>query len=100
MVMVGAMAIGLIARLILPIRPEYPSAISKTDAHMILAETCWIAISQPHPFAATSPTIAAIGPRKENVPPCTIGSLFPRTDCWISVVRPEQKNMVEIKRAS
>ena len=33
--------------------------------------------SQPRPFAATTPTIANMGPRNEKVPPWMIGSLLP-----------------------
>jgi len=67
---------------------------------MIAAETCWIMIFQPSPFAATMATMDRAGPRKLNVPPWTIGRLLPILEHWNSVVIPEAKNMVEIRSAS
>ncbi len=67
---------------------------------MIAAETCWTMTRQPRPCAATMPTMARPGPRKEKVPPCTIGRLLPILEHWNRVVIPEAKNMVEISSAS
>ena len=41
------------------------------------------------------PQMEKVGARKEKVPPCTMGSLFPTVVC-ISVVMPLMKNMVPI----
>ena len=67
---------------------------------MTAAATCWIITRYPSPSAATIPTMANMGPKKEKVPPWIIGSRLPIGDCWIRVVMPDTKNMVEMRRAS
>ena len=66
----------------------------------MIAPCTWaIRTSKPASFKVAMPQIAKVAARNEKVPPCTIGSRFPRVVCS-HVVMPLTKNIVPMSWAS